>query len=141
MPIVLLFPLLAVLLSLIAWAWPAPFVELRPAIPYLLGIVMFGMGMTLSPQNFGDVLKRPSIIGLGVFLQFLVMPLAAWGIGEALGLSAALIAGMVLVGASPGGTASNVICYLARGDVALSITLTAISTLLAVVATPLLTLL
>jgi BASS family bile acid:Na+ symporter len=138
---ILLFPLLAVVFSALAWLFPAAFTGLKPAIPWLLGVVMFGMGMTLNAESFAQVLKRPGIIGLGVALQFLVMPLAAWGISEALGLSAALLAGMVLVGASPGGTASNVICYLARGDVALSITLTTVSTLLAILATPLLTLL
>jgi BASS family bile acid:Na+ symporter len=76
---------------------------------------------------------------LGVGLQFTIMPLVAWLVANGLGLAPQLVAGMVLVGASPGGTASNVICYLARGDVALSITLTAASTLLAVVATPILT--
>ncbi len=138
---ILLFPLLAVLCSALAWLFPATFTGLKPAIPWLLGVVMFGMGMTLSAESFAEVFKRPGVIALGVALQFLVMPLAAWGISEALGLSAALLAGMVLVGASPGGTASNVICYLARGDVALSITLTTVSTLLAILATPLLTLL
>lgn len=136
---ILLFPLLAIGFALLAWALPAPFAALKPAIPWLLALVMFGMGMTLRPADFGETLGRPGLIGLGLGLQFLVMPLAAWGVGEALGLSAALLAGLVLVGASPGGTASNVICYLARGDVALSITLTTLSTLLAVLATPLLT--
>lgn len=100
---------------------------------------MFGMGLTLTPASFGEVLRRPGVVGLGVFLQFAVMPLAAWLIGHGLGLSPALLAGLVLVGACPGGTASNVICYLARGDVALSITLTTVSTLLAVLFTPALT--
>ncbi|HDP89291.1 MAG TPA: bile acid:sodium symporter family protein [Thioalkalivibrio sp.] len=136
---ILLFPLFAIGFALLAWALPAPFVALKPAIPWLLALVMFGMGMTLRAADFGQALARPGLIGLGLGLQFLVMPLAAWGIGEALGLPAALLTGLVLVGASPGGTASNVICYLARGDVALSITLTTFSTLLAVVATPLLT--
>lgn len=134
-----LFPLLALLGSLLAYARPEWLIPLRPAIVPLLGFVMFGMGVTLSWQQFAAVWRRPQQIGLGVALQFGVMPLAAWGIGTLLGLPAALIAGMVLVGASPGGTASNVICYLARGDVALSITLTAASTFLAVIATPLLT--
>ncbi|MET0069535.1 MAG: bile acid:sodium symporter family protein [Candidatus Thiodiazotropha sp.] len=134
-----LFPLWAVLFSLIAYANPGLFVDLKPAIVPLLGVVMFGMGMTLTWDNFSAVLKRPGIIGLGVLLQYLVMPLAAWLIALLLGLPPYLMAGLVLVGACPGGTASNVVCYLARGDVALSITLTTASTLLAIVATPLLT--
>jgi BASS family bile acid:Na+ symporter len=134
-----LFPLWALLFSVLAYWQPELFVAARPAIVPLLGIVMFGMGMTLTWQDFAQVLRKPDRIGLGVALQYLVMPLAAWGIGLALGLAPALLAGLVLVGASPGGTASNVVCYLARGDVALSITLTTASTLLAVVMTPLLT--
>lgn len=134
-----LFPLWALLGSLLAYARPDWFAPLKPAIVPLLGVVMFGMGVTLRWREFEAVLRRPRRVGLGMALQFGVMPLAAWGIGMALGLPAELVAGLVLVGASPGGTASNVVCYLARGDVALSITLTAASTLLAVVATPLLT--
>ena len=100
---------------------------------------MFGMGLTLTPGNFTGVLKRPKTIGLGILLQFAIMPLAAWSVSKLFGLPAALLAGMVLVGSCPGGTASNVVCFLARGDVALSITLTSISTILAVFLTPALT--
>ncbi|MBK1631309.1 bile acid:sodium symporter [Thiohalocapsa halophila] len=134
-----LFPLWALLGSVLAYLRPDWLAPLKPAIVPLLGVVMFGMGVTLTWRQFAAVWQRPQQVGLGMALQFGVMPLAAWVIGTALGLPAALIAGLVLVGASPGGTASNVVCYLARGDVALSITLTAASTLLAVVATPLLT--
>jgi len=136
-----LFPVWALALAGVAYLWPAPFAALRPAIVWLLALVMFGMGMSLTPANFAEILRRPFPIGLGLGLQYLVMPLAAWAISAALHLSPQLTAGMILVGTAPGGTASNVICYLARGDVALSITLTAASTLLAVVATPYLTLL
>jgi BASS family bile acid:Na+ symporter len=134
-----LFPLWALLLSALAYWQPAPFASAKPLILPLLGLVMFGMGMTLTWRSFAEVLKRPQRVGLGLALQYLVMPLAAWAVGVALGLSPALLAGLVLVGASPGGTASNVVCYLARGNVALSITLTTASTLLAIGATPLLT--
>ena len=136
-----LFPLWTILFSVIAYAYPTLFVGFSPAVVYLLGIVMFGMGMTLTPGNFAEVMRRPGLISLGVALQYFLMPLIAWGVSLALDLPSALLIGMVLVGACPGGTASNVICYLARGDVALSITLTTFSTLLAVVATPFLTLL
>ncbi len=134
-----LFPLWALALSAVAFLHPGLFVASRDAIVPLLGVVMFGMGMTLTPASFAEVLRRPAVVGLGVLLQFAVMPLAAWVIGHGLGLAPPLLAGLVLVGACPGGTASNVICYLARGDVALSITLTTVSTLLAVVLTPALT--
>ena len=134
-----LFPLWALLFSLLAYLAPGLFVDFRPAIVPLLGVVMFGMGMTLSWQNFTEVLKRPQIIGLGVLMQYLVMPFAAWLVAVALGLPPYIMAGLVLVGACPGGTASNVVCYLARGDVALSITLTTVSTFLAILLTPLIT--
>lgn len=134
-----LFPLWAVLVSALAYWQPAPFASAKPLIVPLLGLVMFGMGMTLTWHSFAQVLQRPGRVGLGITLQYAVMPLAAWAVGTALGLPPALLAGLVLVGASPGGTASNVVCFLARGDLALSITLTTASTLLAIVATPILT--
>ncbi len=134
-----LFPVWAILLSVLAYLNPDLFTPARDAIVPLLGVVMFGMGLTLTPASFSDVLRRPAVVGLGVVLQFSVMPLAAWLIGHGLGLPPPLLAGLVLVGACPGGTASNVICYLARGDVALSITLTTVSTVLAVLLTPALT--
>ena len=112
---------------------------MQPAIVPLLGIVMFGMGMTLSAGDFLYVLKRPGIVMLGLLLQFLFMPLFAWMYAGLLQLPIILMTGLVLVGSCPGGTASNVISYLAKGDVALSITMTAIATILAIVCTPYLT--
>jgi BASS family bile acid:Na+ symporter len=100
---------------------------------------MFSMGLTLKPTDFRRILGRPGVIGLGIVLQYGVMPLGALLIGHAFALPADLVAGMVLVGCSPGGTASNVMCYLAKADVALSVSLTMMSTLLAVVMTPYLT--
>jgi len=137
--VISLFPAWALLSSLLAYARPDLFVGAKPMIVPLLGIVMFGMGMTLTWGSFAAVLRRPATVGLGVALQYLVMPFLAWAISLLLGLPAHLTVGMVLVGACPGGTASNVVCYLARGDVALSVTLTTASTLLAVLVTPLLT--
>ena len=115
-----LFPLWALLASALALYLPAPLAAWRPAIPWLLGVVMFGMGLTLTAGDFAAALRRPAVLGLGVALQFLCMPLFAWLLARLLGLDALLLAGLVLVGAAPGGTASNVICYLAGGDVALS---------------------
>ena len=109
------------------------------AIVPLLGIVMFGMGMTLTFDDFKRVFTKPKLIGLGVSLQYILMPLIAWVLSLILQLPLPLMAGLVLVGSCPGGTASNVICYLARGDVALSITLTSVATLLAVIFTPIMT--
>lgn len=136
-----LFPLWAISLSVIAFFQPHLFINFKSWIIPLLSIIMFSMGLTLKLENFAHVFQRPKLIFLGVSLQFLLMPLYAWIIASALQLEAVLLAGMILVGASPGGTASNVITYLAKGDVALSITLTTVSTLLAVILTPLLTLL
>ena len=85
---------------------------------------MFGMGISLRVENFIEVLRRPKSIAIGAALQFLLMPAIAFMVASGLGLDEPLLIGMVLVGSCPGGTASNVICYLARGDVALSITLT-----------------
>ncbi|MGD2137485.1 MAG: bile acid:sodium symporter family protein [Gammaproteobacteria bacterium] len=136
-----LFPLWALLGSLLAWLQPGWFAPLKAAIVPLLGLVMFGMGVTLTGQNFLTVLRRPQAVAIGVGMQYLLMPLTGWLLAMIAGLPPQLAVGLILLGSCPGGTASNVICYLARGDVALSITLTAVSTLLAVIATPLLTLL
>jgi len=134
-----LFPLWAVLISALAVVYPALLMPLKWAIVPLLGVVMFGMGVTLMPSDFTAIMKRPLIIALGVILQFLLMPLIGWLLTRLLSLPLPLAVGVVLVGAAPGGTASNVITYLARGDVALSITLTSMTTMLAVVMTPMLT--
>ncbi len=133
------FPWIAIALSAVAAYRPEIFVPLKPTIVPLLGLVMFGMGMTLTFESFRRVLRMPGVVALGVGLQFLIMPLAAWLIALALRLPPQLMAGLVLVGACPGGTASNVVCYLSKGNVALSITLTAVSTLVAVLMTPVLT--
>jgi len=136
---VTLFPLGAILVSIFAVFFPEVLAPMRPAIVPLLGVVMFGMGMTLKLDDFERVFRQPQLVLLGVSLQYLLMPLIAWSLGQMLQLPLPLLAGLVLVGACPGGTASNVICYLARGNVALSITLTALATLLAVFFTPWLT--
>ena len=136
-----LFPLWAILLSTTALFFPSLFAGLRPAIIPLLSVVMFCMGMTLKWSDFKETVKSPRIILIGVLLQYFVMPLSAFLISRSFGLSPEYIAGMVLVGSSAGGTASNVICYLAKGNVALSITLTMASTLIAVFAMPALSLL
>ncbi|MDO4985604.1 MAG: bile acid:sodium symporter family protein [Prevotella sp.] len=104
----------------------------------MLGVIMFGMGLTLSPADFRIVLSRPKDILLGCLAQFTVMPLLAFLISWALQLPNELALGVILVGCCPGGTASNVITYLAKGDLALSVGMTACSTLLAPVLTPLL---
>ena len=134
-----LFPLWAVLFSIAAYRYPGCFTPMKPLIVPLLAVIMLGMGMTLSPGDFKRALRRPKAVSLGVFMQYSLMPLLAFAISKALNLSTELTVGMVLVGSVAGGTASNVICYLARGDAALSITMTMASTLLSVIATPALT--
>jgi BASS family bile acid:Na+ symporter len=120
---------------------PAPFAELKSAIVPLLAVIMFSMGLTLHPEDFRRVLSMPKLIISGLVLQYSIMPLAALAVASLLQLDSSLMIGMILVGTCPGGTASNVIAYLARGNVALSISLTSLSTLLAVVLTPAMTLL
>ncbi len=134
-----LFPLWAILLSTIAYYKPAHFTDLKTGIVPLLTVIMFGMGMTLTVADFKTVLHRKKALLVGLLLQYGVMPLAAFVIARILGLPQALLVGMVLVGSTAGGTASNVICYLAKADVALSISMTLLSTLLAAVAMPALT--
>ena len=104
----------------------------------MLGIIMFGMGLTLSAQDLKIVLSRPKEILIGCLTQFTVMPLLAWGLTRVFSLPQELAIGVILVGCCPGGTASNVITYLAKGDLALSVGMTAASTLLAPLLTPLL---
>lgn len=108
-------------------------------VNYLLMAVMFGMGLTLNPEDFIMVFKKPKDIFLGCAAQFIIMPLLAFALGKAFGLEAGLLAGVILVGTCPGGTSSNVITYLSGGDVALSIGMTGVNTLLAPILTPAIT--
>lgn len=136
-----LFPIWAIALSMLAYNMPVPFTELKPAIVPLLTVIMFSMGLTLSIDDFKRALSMPRLIITGLLLQYSVMPFAALAIATVFKLDPTLTIGMILVGTCPGGTASNVITYLARGNVALSISLTSISTLLAILLTPAITLL
>jgi BASS family bile acid:Na+ symporter len=125
-----------------AMAYPAAFREwggrpLPTLVPLLIQIIMFGMGTTLSLRDFARVAQVPWPAAIGIVLQFVVMPLLAAVLAVAFGFEGALAAGIILIGASPGGVASNVITYLAGGNVALSVTLTACSTLLSPFLTPL----
>ena len=108
-------------------------------INYLLMMVMFGMGLTLRPKDFALVFTNPKDILIGCAAQFTVMPLLALGLGKAFHLEPALLAGVILVGTCPGGTSSNVITYLGKGDVALSVAMTSVNTLLAPFLTPAIT--
>ncbi|WP_186167562.1 ketopantoate/pantoate/pantothenate transporter PanS [Burkholderia gladioli] len=134
-----LFPLWAVLISLAAYFSPASFSPVAPHVTALLTLIMLSMGVTLSLADFRRVFTRPAPVIAGIVLHYLVMPLAAWALAKVLRMPPDLTAGMVLVGSVASGTASNVMIYLARGDVALSVTISALSTLVGVFATPLLT--
>lgn len=108
-------------------------------VNYLLMIVMFGMGLTLKPKDFMLVFQHPKDILLGCLAQFSIMPILAFLLGKLFGLETGLLAGVILVGTCPGGTSSNVITYLSRGDVALSVGMTSVNTLLAPLLTPAIT--
>ena len=126
--------------AVLALIFPQLLQQIRPTtINYLLGVVMFGMGLTLNLQDFKIVFSRPKDVIIGCLAQFTVMPLLAWLLTRLFSLDEALALGVVLVGCCPGGTASNVITYLAKGDLALSVGMTGVSTLLAPFLTPLLT--
>ena len=132
--------LLVLVAALLALAFPSALQQIRPTvINPMLGVIMFGMGLTLNLQDFKIVFSRPKDVVIGCLAQFTVMPLLAWGLAWAFNLDEALALGVVLVGCCPGGTASNVITYLAKGDLALSVGMTGVSTLLAPLLTPLLT--
>ena len=130
---------MVLVVAAVALFWPTSFLGIDTwAINPMLGVIMFGMGLTLSPQDFRIVLSRPKDILIGCLAQFTVMPLLALGLSWAFALPKELALGVILVGCCPGGTASNVITYLAKGDLALSVGMTATSTLLAPLLTPLL---
>lgn len=135
------FPLWVAVAAAIGWFHPAiaaPFGD-PPTVRVMLAIVMLGMGLTLSVEDFRRVLARPKDVGVAAAAQYTIMPLLAWGLAELLSLPPGLAVGLILVGCAPGGTASNLITYLARGDTPLSVLMTAVSTALAVVMTPFLT--
>lgn len=125
------------LFSLSGFLFPQYFVPLKELIVPLLILIMLSMGLTLSPQDFSDILKRPYIVLYGALLQFTLMPLIAYALGVIFNLPSQLFVGVVLVGAAPGGTASNLITYLSKGDLPYSISMTTLSTLLSPLLTPL----
>ena len=131
------FALWAALFAMAGFLAPSLFTSfIAPYIPWLLGIIMFGMGLTLAPSDFKILGQHPKAVLIGVVAQFVIMPTTAYLLSRALNLPPEVAIGVVLVGACPGGTASNVMTYLARGNVALSVAVTSISTLLAPLLTP-----
>ncbi len=117
------------------WA-PSAFTWIGAYIPWLLGIIMFGMGATLTVGDFKEVARHPIAVVVGVVAQFVIMPLVAYCLAKGFQLPPEIAVGVILVGACPGGTSSNVMTYLAKGNTALSVACTSISTLLAPILTP-----
>lgn len=130
---------LVIVIAGVALYEPASFRWAAPQIALLLGVVMFGMGMTLRMEDFKLVFSRPKDVLIGCIAQFTIMPGLAWLLAKAFALPPELAVGVVLVGTCPGGTSSNVMTYLAKGDVALSVAMTMTTTILAPFVTPVLT--
>ncbi|MED1876526.1 bile acid:sodium symporter family protein [Brevibacillus borstelensis] len=135
------FAIWVLLFAALAFFSPDAFKWIGKYITPLLGIIMFGMGLTVSPSDFREVFRRPKDVAVGVLGQFLIMPLLAFGLAKGLQLPPEIAVGVILVGCCPGGTASNVMTYLAKGDVPLSVAVTSVTTLLAPIVTPALILL
>lgn len=131
---------IALVVAAVSLLFPPSFTWAAPHITLLLGIVMFGMGLTLKLNDFKEVFRRPRDVFIGFILQFTIMPLVALALVKIFKLPTQLAVGVILVGTCPGGTSSNVMTYLAKGDVALSVCMTMVSTILAPIMTPLLTL-
>ena len=132
--------LFAVTVAVVALIVPASFKWTTPHVTTLLGVVMFGMGMTLKLEDFREIFRRPRDVLIGLLAQFTIMPLLAYTLATLFKLPAEIAAGVILVGTCPGGTASNVMTYLAKGDLALSVSMSMASTILAPIVTPILTL-
>ena len=122
--------------AVLAFLEPAWFVGLKGFIVPLLGLVMFGMGLTLKLEDFAEVARHPWRVALGVIAHFVIMPGVAWLLCQVFHLPAEIAVGVILVGCCPSGTSSNVMTWLARGDLALSVAIAAVTTLLAPLLTP-----
>ncbi|AGT06056.1 putative secondary Na+/bile acid symporter, bile acid:Na+ symporter (BASS) family [Corynebacterium glutamicum MB001] len=134
--IIYAFPTFILLGAIIAFIFPEPFIPLTNYINIFLTIIMFTMGLTLTVPDFQMVLKRPLPILIGVVAQFVIMPFLAIVVAKMFNLNPALAVGLLMLGSVPGGTSSNVIAFLARGDVALSVTMTSVSTIVSPIMTP-----
>jgi BASS family bile acid:Na+ symporter len=130
------FALWVIVFAALALWQPEFFVWLKAYIPWILGIIMLGMGMTMTVDDFKGVLQSPKAVLIGVVAQFVVMPGLAFVLCKLFQLPPEIAVGVILVGCCPGGTASNVITYMAKGNVALSVACTSVSTLLAPILTP-----
>jgi bile acid:Na+ symporter, BASS family len=135
-----LFPLWVVGGGVLALVAPQKFTWFSgPWIVWALAVIMLGMGITLSFDDFRQVLRMPKAVAMGFLAQYTIMPFLGWGVARALGLETPFAVGLILVACCPGGTASNVVTYLARAHVPLSVLMTMCSTFGAIILTPLLT--
>ncbi len=130
------FAVWVIIFAFLAYFSPDTFKFLAPYISLLLGIVMFGMGLTLRAKDFSEVVTRPFDVIIGILGQFVIMPLTAYLLCLALQLPSEIAVGVILVGCCPGGTASNVMTFLGKGDVPLSVTISACTTVMAPIVTP-----
>lgn len=130
------FSVWVLLFAIIGFFVPQAFVGMKANISLLLGIIMFGMGLTLSAADFQEVFRRPVDVLIGVVGHYLIMPALAYFLAIALQLPPDIAVGVILVGCCPSGTASNVMTFLAKGDVALGVSVASVSTLIAPLATP-----
>lgn len=130
------FALWVILFAAIAMYQPSLFTWLLPFIPFILGIIMFGMGMTMTLNDFKEVLRYPKAVWIGVFAHFLIMPLVAYALCKIFALPQEIAIGVLLVGCCPSGTASNVITYMAKGNTPLSVACSCVSTCIAPILTP-----
>ena len=130
------FAIWVILFAVLAFIFPNGFAWIADYISWLLGIIMFGMGLTLTLDDFKSIGKQPKSVLIGVVAQYTIMPLLAFGLATVFQLPAEVAVGVILVGCCPGGTSSNVMSYLANANVALSVAITSVSTLLAPLLTP-----
>ena len=137
----LLFPVWMILSGAIALCWPAWLVAMNQGsvMVLVLAFIMLCMGLTLTIEDFRRIARMPRAVAIGFAAQYTIMPLLAWGVANALNLPPHFAVGLILVGCCPGGTASNLVSYIADADIALSVVMTVCSTLAAIVLTPLLT--
>ncbi|MGE4358146.1 MAG: bile acid:sodium symporter family protein, partial [Candidatus Omnitrophota bacterium] len=131
-----LFGLWVILFAVVAYFFPQYFIPLRPGMDWFFALTMFGIGVVLETKDFKNILKSPGAILLGVLTQYTVMPLLGFGLVKIFKLPPEIALGIILTACAPGAMSSNVISYLAKADVAYSVCLTTVSTLISPIATP-----
>ena len=130
------FAVWVVAFGIVAFFWPGPFVFLKDGMNWFFALTMFGIGVVLEVDDFKRILKRPVIVLIGSAAQFSIMPLGAFALAKLFNLPPEIAVGLILTGSAPGAMASNVMSYIAKADVAYSVSLTTVSTLLSPLMTP-----